>query len=409
MNQKRTANWSKKKLFLFAAIAVLIFLVILEIIFRVIFFIQYRDLHTSVFIQGSPLQISDSALVWKNTPFYVDYNRNYQVNEAGMKSKVGEEFIETKTTKDFWVLLTGGSAMEGVGSNRNGEWLDITGVDNHPWNETIAFYLQQFLQNKMPEKKVKVFNAAAVSYTIYQSYLRYLTLSKKMKFDWVISMDGVNDPPMLAANETTADYCSKDWNKHPQFHYPLKFIILLTRHSALINAIKQKLFYFKENYRLRKNRNNNFPKRSYWASKRIVPIKYAAISTDIKKAATTFRNRILEYDSTLNALQQNHLLLIQPQMCFRDTSVLSDTEKAVSNYYRTVYQDSIKQAYLAAVYDFFLNDTLHKNIIPMNSVHYWPGWVFVDYCHFTKEAEKKIAAEISNYIVSNGSLQIFKR
>ncbi len=409
MNQKRTTNWSKKKLFLFAATAILIFFVILEFIFRVIFFFQYRNLHTSIFIQGSPLLISDSVLIWKSTPFYVDYDGHFQNNEAGMNSKVGDEFIETKTEKDFWVLLTGGSAIEGMGSNRNGEWLNITGVDNHPWNETIGFYLQQLLQNSMSDKRVKVFNAATVSHTVYQSYLRYLTLSKKMKFDWVISMDGVNDPAMLAAAETTSAYCLKDWNENPQFHYPLKLIIPLTRHSALVNAIKQKLFHLKGDYRLRKNRNNNFPKRKYWASATTRPIKYAAISNDITRGANSFTNWILKYDSALNSVRQNHLLLIQPQMCFRDTSVLGDAEKAVNNYYRTVFQDSVKQTYLATVYDFFLKDTLHKNIIPMNSVHYWPGWVFVDYCHFTKEAEKKIAGEIFNYISSNGGTQIFKK
>jgi len=409
MNQKRTINWSKRKLFLFGATTILIFFVVLEIIFRVIFFFQYRNLHTSIFIQGSPLLISDSDLIWKSTPFYVDYDRHFQNNEAGMNSKVGDEFIETKTGKDFWVLLTGGSAIEGMGSNRNGEWLDITGVDNHPWNETIGFYLQQLLQNSMPDKRVKVFNAATVSHTVYQSYLRYLTLSKKMKFDWVISMDGVNDPPTLATAETTSAYCLKDWNENPQFHYPLKLIIPLTRHSALVNAIKQKLFHLKGDYRLRKNRNNNFPKRKYWASLATLPIKYAAISSDITRGANSFRQWILKYDSTLNALKQNHLLLIQPQMCFRDTSVLGDAEKAVNNYYRTVFQDSVKQTYLATVYNFFLSDTLHKSIIAMNSVHRWQGWVFVDYCHFTKEAEKKIAGEIFSYIASNGRVQIFKR
>jgi hypothetical protein len=299
--------------------------------------------------------------------------------------------------------------MEGMGSNRNGEWLDITGVDNHPWNETIGFYLQQLLQNSMLDKRVKVFNAATVSHTVYQSYLRYLTLSKKIKFDWVISMDGVNDPAMLTADETTSAYCLKDWNENPQFHYPLKLIIPLTRHSALVNAIKQKVFHLKENYRLRKNRNNNFPKRKYWASATTRPIKYAGISNDIARGANSFRDWILKYDSALNSVQQNHLLLIQPQMCFRDTSVLGDAEKAVNNYYRTVFQDSVKQTYLALVYDFFLKDTLYKSIVPMSSVHYWRGWVFVDYCHFTKEAEEKIAGEIFNYITSNGRVQIFKR
>jgi len=408
MYQKRTATWGKRKLFLFALTAIVILFVILEVIFRVLFFFQYRNLHTSIFIQGSPLLISDSVLIWKSTPFYVDYNSNFQNNEEGMSTKAGDEFIKKKTEEDFWVLLTGGSAIEGMGSNRNGEWLDITGVDNHPWNETIGFYLQQLLQSSMSNKRVKVFNAATVSHTVYQSYLRYLTLSKKMKFDWVISMDGVNDPATLATGETTSDYCIRDWHENPQFHYPLKLIVALTRHSAFVNALKQKLFQLKQNYRRGKNLNNNYPKRKYWTSVATHPIKYANISDGITRGANSFRDWIIKYDSALNSAQQDHLLLIQPQMCFRDTSVLGDAEKAVNNYYRSVFQDSVKQTYLARVYDFFSKDTLHKSITVMNSVHQWRGWVFVDYCHFTKEAEKKIAGEIFNYITSKGSVQIFR-
>jgi hypothetical protein len=408
-NQKETSKWSKRKLFLFSSLTVLFLFLVLEIIFRVLFFFQYRNLHTNIFIQGSSLQISDSILIWKSNPLYVDYDRNYQNNEEGMKSNVGDEFIPNKTQIDFWVLLTGGSAMVGMGSNRNGEWLDITGVDNHPWNETIGFYLQQLLQKSMPQKKVKVFDAAESSYTVMQSYLRYITLSEKMKFDWVVSMDGVNDPAMLKNNETTLKNCTDEWYKNPQFHYPLKLIIPLTSHSALLNAVKQKLFHLKADYKLRKARNNDFPIRKYWANAKVPLLKYVPLSDDILRGANSFKNWILKYDSTLTVKGQKHLLLIQPHMCFRDTSMLGFTEKAVNKYYRSAYQDEYKHTFLKSICHFFSENNLYKNIVVMNSVHYWPGWVFVDYCHFTKEAEERIAAEIFNYISSDGKEEIFKR
>jgi hypothetical protein len=44
----------------------------------------------------------------------------------------------------------------------------------------------------------------------------------------------------------------------------------------------------------------------------------------------------------------------------------------------------------------------------MAGVEKWPGWVFVDYCHFTKEANKRIARELADYIVADGKMEIFK-
>src|SRR4051812_13179917 len=101
---KQTAKWSRKKLLSFSMFAILIMFIALEIIFRIAFFFQYKNLHNSVRVQGSPLQISDSILICKNQPFYVDYNRKYQNNEEGMKSAVGDEFIKSKSKDDFWVL-----------------------------------------------------------------------------------------------------------------------------------------------------------------------------------------------------------------------------------------------------------------------------------------------------------------
>src|ERR1700755_749879 len=124
MMQKRnekiyTGKWSRKRLLGFSLILIIIFIMILELVFRIIFFFKYRELNTTVSIQGSPLQQSDSLLVFKNTAFYVDYDRKFQNNEEGMKSRVGDEFIDNKQPGDFRILLTGGSAMEGMGSNRN--------------------------------------------------------------------------------------------------------------------------------------------------------------------------------------------------------------------------------------------------------------------------------------------------
>jgi hypothetical protein len=299
--------------------------------------------------------------------------------------------------------------MEGMGSNRNGDWLSITGVDDHPYDETIAYYLQQQLQQAMPGKRVKVFNAAFSSSILYQSYQRYLQLANKLQPDWVISMDGQNDPSTLAPNESSIDYIKNEWSKNPQFHSPLKYIIAFTQHSAFINAIKQKLFDFKQNAKAYNARKKDFPLRTQWAMATAPPIQIAAEDEGTKRAADNFSRWLLSYDSALNKAHRKHLLLLQPHMFLRDTIHLTTTELALNHYYRSVFQDAKQNAFLNEIYKrFSVADTLHSNIVPMLSVHTWTEPVFVDYCHFTDEATKKIAAEIYAYIVSDGKASIFK-
>lgn len=404
-----TAKWTKRKLFLFAIFTLFILFILLEIIFRVSFYFKHKRYYTTVAIQGSPLQLSDNTLVFLNQPFYLDYNNRYQYNEEGMKSAPRDVFIPAKTANDYWVLLTGASAMEGMGSNRNGEWLDITGIEDHPYDKTIAYYLQQMLQQQMPDKKVKVFNAAFSSSCINQSYWRYLQLASRLQPDWVISMDGQNDPSSLQAGETTTDYIKAEWKKNPQFHYPLKLIIPLTSHSAFINAMKQKLFDIKQKRRLHTAEQDGYPARKKWSAAIASPLTMAVLNDDIKRAVDNFSSWISKYDSMLTARDQKHLLLLQPHMFFRDTTALTITEKAVNHYYRAQMQDAKQHCFLNELYRKFSKpDSLHRNIMTMQSVHRWKEWVFVDYCHFTEEATKKIAFEIYTYILSGGKAVIFK-
>ena len=403
-----TVKWKKKKLFLFSGITIGILFSILEITSRVIFYSKNRLFHNTIKIQGGPIQVSDDSLVFINQPFYLDYDRRFQFNEAGMKSEPGDELIQAKSSADFWVLLTGASAMEGMGSNRNGNWLDITGVDDHPYNKTIAFYLQEMLQKSMPQKKVKVFNAAFSTSRLCQSYWRYLQLYKKLQPDWVVSMDGVNDPVVLKPRETTPEVIKNEWQQNPQFKYPLKLIIQLTTHSAFINYMKQIFFHVKADGRLANAAAKNYPLRKQWAATSAGPITFADFNDSIGRAVDNFTMWLFKYDSVLNSHHQKHLLLLQLNMFLRDTSNLSETEQAVNHYYRQEFQDKSKHTFLREIYNRFSHiDSLHRNIITMESVHHWPGFVFVDYCHFSDEATKRIAAEIFMYINSDGHAPIF--
>src|ERR1700744_3809409 len=147
-----TQKWSRRKLLRFAAVTVVLLLLLAEGLGRFVFFLRFRGLGTSVYVQGSPIQEADSASVYNNRAFYVDFEKQFQYNELGMKSLCGDYRMPVKEAGDLWVLLLGASAMEGMGSNKDGAWFDITNIADHPYKETIAFFLEERLRRVYPGK-----------------------------------------------------------------------------------------------------------------------------------------------------------------------------------------------------------------------------------------------------------------
>ena len=389
-------NWSRKKLFMFSIITIVLVLVVLELVFRIVFAIEYRGYHTSVFVQGNTLQMDDSALVFKNRPFYLDYYRRFQFNEEGMRSMPGDVFMPKKGPDDFWVFLFGGSAMEGVGSNKDGQWLDITGVMDYRPNETIAGYLQKILQQQMPGKKVRVFNAAASGTTIWQSMLRYKELAAKYQIDWAVSMDGENEPPVLK-EQSAHEFIKERWRTNALFKFPLNAIITVTSHSAFINKMKQGLFDYKLSRRLKRNKQEHYPVRASWSSRQTGTLKFAAPDAGTEKAAQEFYRDLRQFDSVLTANHQPHLLYIQPHLAFRDTSRMNTTERALYNYYLTTYNDPFNNSFKQRLHSG--KDSLPAAARTLAQLHTWSRPAFVDYCHFTREANEYVAQLIAMEIL----------
>ena len=397
----RTKNWSKKKLWTFSIISILLVLLVLEIIFRIVFAVEYKGYNTSLYIQGNTLQMNDSTLVFRNRPFYVDYYRYYQFNEEGIRELPGNEYMPQKKPGDFWVFLFGGSAMEGTGSNKDGEWLDITGVTDYKPGETIAAFLEKKLQEKMPSKKVRVFNAANSGHAVWQTMERYRQLSRKYQMDWVISMDGENEPAVLLPGETPQDYTRRRWEETPVFRFPLNAVIPLTSHSAAINQLKQFLFHYRFANRLRRNDENNFPSRQTWGNKPFGEMRFAEASADNKRALKIFFEQMAQFDSLLNANHHPHLLYIQPHIAFRDTTKMNFTERALYNYYAASYNDSAHNIFKKTVYD--SPGLLPQSARMLSNLHDWDQQLFVDYCHLTRQANEHIAEIITKDILSHNA------
>lgn len=376
-------------------------LLLLEIIFRLYFYIAYHQFHTTIYTQGSPLQVSDSITGFKNTPYYLDYNRNYQNNEEGFKSFPGDISIPEKKANDFWVLLLGGSAMEGMGSNKDGEWLDITGVGDHPASESIAYKLQLLLQAKLPGKNVKVFNAAASSYIFWQSMQKYIQLRKKMAVDWVISMDGNNEIPSIGENFDIKMSIQEDWQQRPIFKAPSKYIIPVTQHSFFLNSLKQSIYDIKYNVRMTNNRKSNFPACTYWLNKAPLPIKLAAEDKGINRAIGFYMKTLNEFDSLLTQSHTKHLLVFQPFLFDKEYQLMDSVEKALYSYYTWNYNDATRNRFIKELKEILLEkEKVDEQFLVIKPGNIKTG-LFVDYCHFTRSGIDSISGIFASVILKS--------
>jgi len=417
-----TQKWSKVKLLRFTVVTVGLLLLLAEGLARVAFFLKFRELGTSVYVQGSPIQEADSASVYNNRAFYVDFEKRFQYNELGMKSACGDYRMPVKKAGDLWVLLLGASAMEGMGSNKDGAWFDITNISDHPYNETIAFFLEGRLRRLYPGKRVRVFNAAVSGFTLEQVMARYRSLSRAYDFDWVISMDGVNECDTLAAAEEEMAYCRAYWDSMPFHRFPLNWIVPITQRSAFFNLLKQGVYHLRLNGRMERNQRRGFPERSLWALAMPEALSSADRDERVRRSAQTFLKEEIGFAGELQREGKKYLLLVQPYLAFRNSAFLGEEELALSHYLRAMKNDGNRHAFLRAVYEgidgsdslrglvgeYRISNDGNLHIRTMSGVLHWPGWVFVDYCHFTKTANERIAAELADYIATDGKLPIFK-
>jgi hypothetical protein len=406
---KGTQTWSRRKLLKYSAVTVLVVLLLAEGITRLLFYGKYHGLGTSVFIQGSPLQEEDPATVFNNRAFYVDFDKRWQYNQEGMKSRCGDYRMPEKKANELWVLLLGGSAMEGMGSNKEGGWLDITGITDHPYTETIAFYLQNGLQWMCPGRRIRVFNAAVSGFTLEQSVANYRRLSGRYDFDWVISMDGVNECDTLDsdAEESERAFSRRYWESFPFHRWPLKGILPITQHSAFFNLLKQEVYRVRMNARLRENETGGFPERKFWAAQPAAPLLFASGDVRVASSVGAFLREERDFAAELETGGKNYLLLVQPYLAFKDTANCSKEEIALDRYLRQEMNDRYKQAFLRAVGD-SLRNMGERHIQGMPEVLTWRDWTFVDYCHFTKMASEKIAGRLARYIASDGKVPVFR-
>jgi hypothetical protein len=131
-------------------------------------------------------------------------------------------------------------------------------------------------------------------------------------------------------------------------------------------------------------------------------LSVSPLGADGQRAVLAFVRTLRSFDEILTQTGRRHLLLVQPDQSLRDPRVLGDPERALFNYYMSLHNlavNAFAKATHAETNRQFQGD---PNVRSMDSLHQAAEWTLVDHCHFTVAANRHIAEEIAEFILSGG-------
>ena len=386
------------------ALAVVLAAAAAEIAARILCHAKLHTYGSSFRIQGDSRLEEYRPTVWRNRPSYLAEDGRWQYNEHGFRVMPGEVRMPAKDDADFWVFLLGGSAMAGCGALHQSGWEKFTGIHWHPREDSIDGQLERLLRSALPDRKVRVFNAATPAWTVVNSRLCYENVIRQLKPDWVVSMDGVNDIGDFGSNERQL---WAYWDSFPLNRWPYRQVRLLMRNSAALYLIGSAwLRHTGQLLGCYVKPDEEFLNR--WArEERKLPSSAPALSPSAERAANEFLRNLAVFHRLLAADRQPHLLLVQPHLSLREPDRLGRMEKTLLSYYywgdgkgpRPEGPDPFMSRVHRGVMEQYPDS---PEVAALSALNAATNSIFIDTCHFTAEANELIARELAESILSNG-------
>jgi len=373
----------------------LVVLLSLEGIARIVTWRKFASYQANFSNQADSRWIEDDTLIWANRPFYLEYDRSSQYNGSGMRVDASDLAVPEKGTDDFWVLCLGGSAMAGVGSSRQGDWIRLTGIHQHPRDRSIDGRLRNHLQRAMPGRRVCVFNAAVSGYTLEQSRLMVERLAH-VPFDFVISLDGYNEPVALGQGETVRDILQRRWSRHVVNRPQFRLARWMMRHSALVFLCGETVFFRSGLIRTGLNSRRDPDLVRHWMHQSAGPTDKCEQETI--EAQQVYLSTMWRFHEELERRGIGHLLLFQPYLGERDPAKLEPNELALYHYFRTV-ENRCQTEFITSLREAI--DAMDEPWVwSLEPVHDADGWMFLDACHLTAHANDWIARALASRIIA---------
>ncbi|MBS0159871.1 MAG: SGNH/GDSL hydrolase family protein [Nitrospira sp.] len=252
------------------------------------------------------------------TPHYQD-TRGVMHNAQGFRRD--EDVPTQKPAGTYRIFLMGGSTAYGLGS------LSPQGHQKYPMlknSETIAHYLEGYLNDLLPSRRIEVINAAISSHSSHHHLIYLNQTILKYHPDMVVFIDGYNDYyPWERGYDQFRDYPYRQWSHlyldEPSFTAWVGYTgFWLYRKSHFVYLAGKKL------------------RPLWWAIQNLRPQPRREINVD-----EALRNLELNAESNFlrmverDALILNHegivpVFTLQPDLLFEQHKVLTDFEQRLS-------------------------------------------------------------------------------
>jgi hypothetical protein len=363
---------------------------------------EYPD--TTLAVQGQYRFRPDPYRSYTLNPGYIRHHDGvtYRYNNYGFRED--EDFdLSVKEPGEYRVFVMGGSAAYGGRAQEFGQYQLISQQKTYPSSETIAAHLQEELQAVLPDRKVRVINAAVVNYRIVNVYQTYLELIRTLQPDLVFTMDGWNEDwkyenpyadPVLDPAAKGGGSLAVWLRKHS---YAVFYLGILYRDSVLWARLNDRFVEAVD--------EEGFRRMDAAAMRR----ELAQLDRDTPPAEGALAGRMHVYEQFANAARLDGvpvIFAIQPVLTRDRTKTFTDKEEKLLEYqwgHMRIHPTMIQH----------LADRLAARAAGDPSFHYmdltdvfrdFAPDAYVDYCHLTPSANRHLAKRIAAYIEAHPEL-----
>lgn len=325
------------------------------------------------------------------TPNYSNWKGIYH-NAQGFRERL--DTSQLKEPGVFRIFVMGGSTGYGLGS------LSAYGQEKYAVitnDETIDYYLEEYLKQKVPGRRIEVINAAITSHYSHHHLIYLNQTILKYNPDMVVFVDGFNDYYPY----------TKNFDQFANYAYAERAHLFMLEPSLEAWAKYSGWWLFRKSHFI------------HIAAKtlRLVLMYLTGFITerthiDVRESLENLRENAKS--NFVKMVERNGLILrhegviavfaLQPEIVFRQTKKFSPLEKAIFNEMENHWQENFVQFKNEArpIVVKLLQETTAKTgsmFVDLTDIYGGvDGDVYTDYCHLTPLGNRKLAESLGDAI-----------
>jgi hypothetical protein len=332
---------------------------------------------------------------YKNIRLTPNYHNSRGIHHNAQGFRRVQDTPKDKGSNTYRIFIMGGSTAYGLHP------LSKYGQEKYSWirnEETIDHYLEEFLRDKISNKRIEVINAAITSHYSHHHLIYLNQTILKYHPDMVIFIDGFNDYyPYTKDFDQFRDYSYQE-RAHQYMDEPTIEAWVgytgwwLFRKSHFVHVLGKTL-------------------RPIWLTVRVFGQQRARI--DIDEALSHLK--VNAQGNFIKMVERNALILrhegvipvfvLQPEIIFKQNKVFTEMEQHIFEEMNNHWQENFVEYRNRArplVIDFLVRATARTDGVFLDMTDTFGGMeedAYTDYCHLSPMGNMKLAEELGKRIL----------